>query len=51
MKPPKKWKSARVCPACGSRATKLFHLNSNPPYECQVCGARYDSPKNRRDGG
>lgn len=39
-KPPKHVKSLRVCPACGSRATKLFHLNSGN-YHCQVCDHEY----------
>lgn len=46
MKPPKRPpKSSNTCPACGSRATKIFHLSADgPPLECQICGHRYDFP-------
>lgn len=43
MEKPKKITSYRTCPNCGSRATKIYHLNDeNKPYECQICGFRYD---------
>ncbi len=40
---PKRWKSWRVCPECGSRATKLFSVNSGK-LECQICNHEYDPP-------
>lgn len=42
--PPKRWRSWRVCPTCGSRTTKLFHLSSGK-YECQICGCKYNAPE------
>ena len=39
-KPPKSW---RTCPACYSRATKIFHLNSGKLL-CQICDHEYDPP-------
>ena len=44
---PKKWKSWRVCPECGSRATKIFHLNSGR-YQCQICDHEYFHPLEKR---
>jgi rubredoxin len=44
---PKRWRSARVCPVCGSRATKIFNLNSGK-YKCQICRHEYDPPNTRR---
>ncbi len=43
MPQPKKWTSWRVCPYCGSRATKMYSLN-NGLYHCQVCDRSYDHP-------
>lgn len=44
MSKPKKWTSARVCPNCGSRATKILSLNTGL-YYCQVCEHDYAAPK------
>ncbi|QIO02650.1 hypothetical protein HYQ33_gp052 [Salmonella phage aagejoakim] len=46
MKPVKHHRSWKVCPACSSRATKLFNMNTGK-YECQVCRHDYDDPKCR----
>lgn len=44
-KAPKRWTSSKVCPRCGSRATKLFNLSANDkPLKCQICSHRYDPP-------
>ena len=50
-KPPKKWTSFRVCPACGNRATKIFNFTSGL-YRCQVCEHEYAPPsgKGTKDG-
>lgn len=42
-KPPKRWTSSRVCPACGGRETKILNLNSGL-YRCQVCDHEYAPP-------
>lgn len=44
MAKPKKVTSWRVCPECGSRATKIFSLTTGK-YQCQVCGHKYEGPK------
>lgn len=44
MAKPKKVKSVRVCPNCGSRATKIFNINSGK-YLCQICEHQYDAPR------
>jgi hypothetical protein len=44
FKPPKKWKSWRVCPRCGGRQTKLWDLNTGL-YCCQICEHQYESPQ------
>lgn len=44
MSKPKRWKSWRVCPACGSRATKILYLSEDPPIKCQICEHRYYPP-------
>jgi hypothetical protein len=45
-KKPKKWRSWRVCPNCGSKATKIFNLsNADKPLECQVCKHTYNPPE------
>ncbi len=44
---PKKWRSWRVCPECGSRATKLVCINPKPnrgSVKCQICEKEYDPP-------
>lgn len=46
MRPPKKWTSWRVCPACGGRGTKLLHINTGK-YICQQCDHEYDHPKHK----
>jgi hypothetical protein len=38
--PPKNVTSWRTCPNCGSRATKLFHLNTGL-HTCQICEHKY----------
>lgn len=43
MKKPKKVTSWRVCPECGSRATKLLSLNSGK-FKCQDCDNEYEGP-------
>lgn len=35
--------SWRTCPACKSRATKIFSLNSGK-LQCQVCDHEYEMP-------
>ena len=37
---PKKRTSNRVCPYCGDRGTKIFHL-SRGNYQCQRCDSEY----------
>lgn len=37
----------RTCPSCGSRATKLFNLNTGF-YTCQVCRHQYEWPKTEK---
>lgn len=51
MSKPKRWTSWRVCPECGSRASKMFNLNSGK-YLCQICDHEYDPPQNKgkKDG-
>jgi ribosomal protein L37AE/L43A len=39
-RPPKRVTSWRVCPACGSRHTKLLSLNTGV-YTCQICEHQY----------
>lgn len=42
---PKKVTSARVCPACGGRATKIVRASREEKlYLCQQCGHEYDPP-------
>lgn len=48
LKPPKRWTSWRVCPRCGSRATKLFSLNTGM-FTCQICENEYSPPEERTD--
>lgn len=49
MAKPKRWTSWRVCPNCGDRSTKLFHLSARDrPYKCQICDHRYNPPKKSR---
>jgi Zn ribbon nucleic-acid-binding protein len=46
-----RWRSAKVCPNCSSRATKIMNLSSEIGlYECQICGHEYNPPpqKNKR---
>lgn len=43
MKPVKRHRSWKVCPACSSRATKLFNMNTGK-YECQICQHHYFDP-------
>jgi hypothetical protein len=38
---PKTW---RTCPKCRSRATKMFSLNSDNPFQCQACMHEYKAP-------
>lgn len=45
---PKKVTSWRVCPECGSRATKLLSLNTGL-YTCQVCNHQYPHPKDKEE--
>lgn len=42
LKAPKKRTSDNVCPECGGRATKIWHLSDSPPIECQECGHHYN---------
>lgn len=35
--------SWRTCPACMSRATKIFHLGTGK-LECQICDHQYEAP-------
>jgi hypothetical protein len=44
FKAPKKWRSAKVCPNCSSRATKLLSINTGK-YRCQICDHEYDPPQ------
>ncbi len=45
---PKKVTSGRVCPNCGSRATKIFCISkSEKSLHCQVCKFDYDPPEVR----
>ena len=46
MKPVKRHRSWKVCPACSSRATKIFDFNSGR-YRCQVCQHHYMDPSDR----
>ncbi|AIM51477.1 hypothetical protein HQ81_0089 [Dickeya phage phiDP23.1] len=46
MKPVKRHRSWKVCPACSSRATKLFYMDTGK-YKCQICQHQYDDPKGR----
>lgn len=39
--------SWRTCPECGSRATKMFSLNTGK-YTCQVCDCEYENPREQR---
>jgi len=39
----KKPLSWRTCPACKSRATKLYSMNTGK-YRCQLCGTEYEYP-------
>lgn len=48
MKKPKRWRSWRVCPNCGNRATKMLSINDGK-YRCQICNHAYDGPV-ARDG-
>lgn len=41
---PKRWRSWRVCPNCGSRATKIFNLSGTGSLQCQICNHKYDPP-------
>lgn len=43
LKPVKKHRSWKVCPACSSRATKLFYATTGK-YKCQVCEHQYPDP-------
>jgi hypothetical protein len=45
MSKPKRWRSWRVCPECGSRATKIFSLTTGK-YLCQICEHKYEAPTN-----
>ena len=47
-KPPKKWNSWRVCLRCGSKATKIFDLNSGLIL-CQICEKSYDKPVSKHN--
>jgi len=50
MRPPKRWRSWRVCPACGSRATKIFDISAEDnPIHCQRCDHRYSPPRKQND--
>lgn len=49
-KPPKVWRSWRVCPACSGRATKIFSMSSGKLI-CQRCDHEYDPPEARRHRG
>jgi hypothetical protein len=49
---PKKVTSWRTCPKCGSRASKIFSIDTGK-YRCQICDHRYeyplsDEPRNER---
>lgn len=46
MKPVKKHRSWKACPACSSRATKIFSMNTGK-YQCQVCRHEYEDPTGR----
>lgn len=46
MKPVKRHRSWKVCPACSSRATKMFDFGTGL-YRCQVCSHRYSDPAGR----
>jgi hypothetical protein len=43
-KAPKKWTSAKVCPNCSDRGTKILSFSTGY-YECQRCDHKYLSPK------
>lgn len=43
---PKKVTSSRVCPECGSRATKIFNISTGK-YTCQICKHDYFPPRRR----
>ncbi len=45
-KKPKRVTSSRVCPNCGGRHTKIFHLNTGK-YECQICKHHYYPPRRK----
>jgi len=43
---PKRVTSWRVCPECGSRATKIFNISAEDnPLECQACHHKYNPPE------
>jgi hypothetical protein len=47
-KKPKKWTSAKVCPNCSSRATKILSV-SKGCYICQICDHEYLPPNFKSD--
>jgi hypothetical protein len=47
-KKPKKWTSAKVCPNCSSRATKILSV-SKGCYICQICDHEYLPPSFKSD--